>query len=321
MIEIDATKVSEILLPGYPMVLTFNHQALVEQGAAIDGSDLAVVSQHGDEITSLPRILDMQSSWNQSETTIWFTIDEEIDAGTTVRDTYYLVTQDTTIAPVDDRSQVFLEFEDFSTNDLSASLWSQQVSLTGDRNMTQTATGVVLTTSPPTNYPLSYLTLRRRATSYWASIRVDAMTRMTNTGLSGTCGRSFPIALTSEGDNRIRAGFRSDISNYAGLSYDEVQGINQVTNIPSPAPETDTWQLHSISWVRDLISYWQEDEPLLSQQSQGSITQPNQAQLQVEFSIGARSVDCTGSGQLGLEIDWFRVRRFTFPEPYARVLP
>lgn len=321
MIEIDATKVSEILLPGYPMVLTFNHQALVEQGAAIDGSDLAVVSQHGDEIASLPRILDMQSSWNQPETTIWFTIDEEIDAGTTVRDTYYLVTQDTTIAPVDDRSQVFLEFEDFSTNDLSASLWSQQVSLTGDRNMTQTATGVVLTTSPPTNYPLSYLTLRRRATSYWASIRVDAMTRMTNTGLSGTCGRSFPIALTSEGDNRIRAGFRSDISNYAGLAYDEVQQINQVTNIPSVDPETDTWRLHSISWVRDLISYWQEDEPLLSQQSQGSITQPNQAQLQVEFSIGARSVDCTGSGQLGLEIDWFRVRRFTFPEPYARVLP
>lgn len=319
MIEIDASQVTQELVSGYPVSITFDHGSLVQQGAAPDGTDFAVISDRNGVTTSLPRVLDSRSQWNQPDTKVWFTLDQAIQAGTNIQNTFYLVTQDPTVSPIDDPSQVFQDFEDFSNTSLSSNLWSDHRSTQGERNFSQNATSIVLTASPPNDYPLSYFTLRQRAKNYGPSIRVDAMTRLTNTGLLGTCGRSFPIALTSEGDNRIRAGFRSDVKNYAGLSYDEVQGINEVTTAPGPTPSTDNWQLHSIAWVGSRISYWQQEARILEVQGKGSVRRADQAKLQIEFSVGARSVDCTGSGQLGLEVDWYRVRKYTYPEPVARV--
>lgn len=320
-VEVDASAVTEALLSGYPISLTFNHRSLVDQGAAPDGSDLAMISVRSGTTTSLPRVLARESGWNQTDTKIWFTIDQSIQAGSIEQDSYFLVTQDPSVTPVDDRSRVFQDFNDFSSDPLSSAGWSLHLSAVGDREINQSASFVALTASPLDSYPLSYATLRQQATTYWPSIRIDAMTRFTNTGLSGSCGRIFPIALTTEGDNRIRAGYRSDISNYAALSYDEVQGINQVTPIATATPVEDTWQLHSLVWRGSDISYWRDNVELLETQSQGTITQPNQSNLQLEFSVGARSVDCTGSGTLGLEIDWYRVRRYTFPEPVAQIAP
>lgn len=320
-IEIDATQVTEALLSGYPIALTFNHQSLVEQGAQANGEDLVIVSKRNQLTASLPRVLDMQSSWNQSETKIWFTIDQDIPAGRRVDDTYFIVTQDPSLSPIDDRSRIFQGFEDFGGTPPSSAQWSQQLSSEGARSFSTTPDAIVLTAERPSGYPLSYLTLRQQAKSYWPSIRIDVMTRFTNTGLNGDCGRVFPVALRSEGDNRIRAGLRSDIENYAGISYDDVEGINQVAAIPTLAPSSNAWELHSLSWVGKQISYWKDDGLLLNTKSEGSITRPNERNLHLEFSAGTRAVGCTGSGTLGLEIDWYRLRRFTFPEPTARMIP
>lgn len=320
-IEIDASQVTEVLLSGYPVSLRFNHQALVEQGAAPDGSDLVIASTRNNTVKSLPRSLDMQSAWNLDDTKIWFAIDERIEAGSSVTGVYSIVTQNPTLSPNDDRSRIFQDFEDFGDRILSPARWSEQMSTQGTRSLSITRDAVILSASPEVGVTRTHMTLRQRAASYWPTIRVDAMIRYTNTGLSGGCGRVFPIAFTSEGDNEIRAGFLSNISDYGAVSHNDTLGIDQTTLFPNLSPEKNTWQLHSLSWVHSRISYWLEDQALANTQSKGSITRANQKKLQLEFSAGARQIGCSGQGELGLEVDWYRVRRFTFPEPAARVVP
>lgn len=320
-IEVNAAHVTETILPEYPLSLTFDHQAMVSQGAQDDGSDLAIVSIRNNTTNSLPRVLDEQSSWNRPDTTIWFTIDASLQAGSTAEDVYFLVVQDPNITANTEADSVFTDFEDFGNTLPSSSAWSQVRSGAGHRELTASPDAVVLTAQRDPNYPITYITLRQQAKSYWASMRIDVMSRMTNTGLTGSCGRLFPVSLTSNGDNSLRAGLRSNLAEYAALSFDDDLGINQVESITNPTPTTGVWQLHSLAWIGTEISYWHENSRILTTQSQGSITQSNQTNLQLEFNAGSASAGCTQSGALGLEIDWYRVRRYTFPEPTARIKP
>lgn len=318
-IEIDATQITEKLLSGFPFSLTFNHQALVRQGAAADGRDLAVVSIHDGVPVPVPRTLDHLSSWNQEDTTIWFVIDEEILPGSVSDDRYFLVTQEPEVVPNSDESKIFTDVEDFGSSALSSTRWKEHLSVAGNRSLTQTSDAVVLRAEQGQFEPFAYIALRQAAKPYWSSVRIDVRTRFTNTGLRGDCGLFFPVALRSAHNSYLRAGLRSDISQYAGLSYDDFQDRIQVGEIQAPLPRSDLWEVHSLSWVQNDIVYWRDGVQLLATQSAGSITLPNQTNLQLEFAVGADTIGCSGSGELGLEIDWFRVRRYTFPEPSARL--
>lgn len=292
---------------------------MVAQGAAVDGSDLAVVSVREGVTVSLPRTLDRGSRWNHEYTTIWFTTDAEIPQGSTVDDRYHLVTQESGVVPNTDEFKIFLDAEDFGSSALNPTKWSEVVSVGGIRSLTQTSDAVLLKAQPHNFDPISYITLRQAPRSYWSSIRIDAKTRFTNTGLNGSCGLLFPVSLTSADNSLLRAGLRSNISQYAGLSHNDPLGVDDVTPILEPLPRNGIWEVHSLSWTQNDIAYWRDGVRLLETRSQGSITRPNQTHLQLEFAAGASNSGCDGSGELGLEVDWYRVRRYTFPEPTARL--
>lgn len=290
---------------------------MVAQGAAIDGSDLSVISERGGSPVSRPRVLDRMSGWNRENTTIWFTIESSIAPGSTISDGYFLVTQHPSVTPNSRVDQVFLELEDFDDMSLNPSRWSTVESTEGSRSLTLTQSRAVLTASPHLTYPQSYITIRRAAQTLWPSVRIDAATRFTNTGLSGNCGRVFPLALTTNEDDRLRTGLRSDVSEYAALSSTDPGGANIVFSITGQTPRHNPadWDVHSLTWRGSEISYWRDGTQLITTQSQSSITRPNQRDMQLEFSVGAQRTGCTGSGELGLEVDWYRIRRYTFPEP------
>lgn len=318
-IEIRAEQLTQNLAAGYSLALTFDHRRFIDQGSAPDGSDLAIVSRHGEVTTSLGRVLDPQSSWGLSDTKLWFAIDDRVSRGSTIDDQYFLVIGDTDNPPNTDSSRVFLDFDDFGVSEPDSNKWLRSRSSVGSNELTPTDESVLLTASPHITYPLSYFTLRKAAVDLPAGVRIDARTRFHNIGLSGNCGRIFPISLTSANNFSLRAGFRSDLSGYAGLSFNQNSGVNHVTPINAIAPRTNTWELHSLSWIGTNIGYWRNGSRALETQSPGSVTQPDQTPLHLELSAGAQSRGCVGVGQLGLEVDWIRVRRFVYPEPWTRL--
>lgn len=318
-IEIRGDRLIENLVAGYSLRLTINHQSFVASGAASDGSDLAIVSRRGEVITSLGRELDPQSNWGRSDTKLWFAIDQTVFEGSTSDNEYFLVINDTNAPPNFDSSGIFLGFQDFRDTLPSPSQWAQVRSSEGSNDLSTTIESVLLTASPHISYPLSYASLRKSSMSLPSGIRIDARTQFHQVGLTGDCGRIFPISLTSANNFTLRAGYRSDLNSYAGLSFNNATGVNQVTPINTISPRNNTWDVHSLSWIGTDLGYWRNGTRVLETKSLGSVNRPDQTPLHVELSAGARSVGCVGVGELGLEVDWIRIRRFTYPEPIVRL--
>ncbi len=75
---------------GYTVALTFNHAGLVSQGKSrADGNDVRVLWQSPSGWVELDRVLDDDSTWSQSSTTVHFAIREAIGANSS-DSRYYL---------------------------------------------------------------------------------------------------------------------------------------------------------------------------------------------------------------------------------------
>lgn len=103
----------------YTVPLTFDHAALLASGLAQSqpGDDIRVMRWNGTDWTELDRVLDENSGWNETTTTIWFRTQEPLPAETTV--SYWLYFGDATPgAPADDPENVWLLTENFESGSL-----------------------------------------------------------------------------------------------------------------------------------------------------------------------------------------------------------
>jgi len=98
---------------GASLVLRFDHQALVAAGKARkDGNDVRVFRKAGGPSAELHRVLDPVSSWERSDTTLWFRAQAAI--GTLADESYYLYFGDPGAGdPPADANQVYAFFDGF----------------------------------------------------------------------------------------------------------------------------------------------------------------------------------------------------------------
>ncbi len=105
---------------GYSIPVTFDHAAMVAAGMSnADGSDVRVVFDG----TELDRILDPDSSWNQPDTTIWFSTVNQLDLDSS--DVYHLYFGNPDAGPPpEDPALVFLFFDGFDAAQLDPNDWT-----------------------------------------------------------------------------------------------------------------------------------------------------------------------------------------------------
>jgi hypothetical protein len=128
---------------GYTVPVTFDHDALIDIGAAVgDGSDIRVLRWDGTAWIELDRILQDGSGWAQTDTTILFRTEATIAAEDV--SSYWLYFGHPSPAPVlDDPENVFLLTENFDTGTLgdfedrtagtawySADPWTRRIPIT-----------------------------------------------------------------------------------------------------------------------------------------------------------------------------------------------
>lgn len=318
-IEIDARQTNENVADGYTLSLDIDHAAMVASGASANGSDLSIVVRRGGAFVSINRVLDPESSWNQNKTKLWFALDGEVGRGTIRTDQYYLVIGDSSYPPVSDAKTLFLVFDDFEETNVDPSRWTSHTSSVGTRSITKIGAGQRLTAHKDPGYPLVYYSIRHTASAYPNGVRVDVKSRFNYFDLLGVCGRIFPFALKSENNDSIRASLRINLLDYDVLSFDDIQGINQVDQINSGFPTDGPWTTHSLTWRGQEMRYYENGTQLIQTQGHGTVLRPDQTPLSLEISSGARSVDCGGNGHIQLDVDWVRVRADMFPAPSARL--
>ncbi|UCF61272.1 MAG: DUF2341 domain-containing protein, partial [Anaerolineaceae bacterium] len=109
----------------YSVSITFNHAALVAAGQSqSDGEDIRVTYWNGSGWDELDRILDPESSWDSTTTTIWFETQAAITASSSDSDydLYYGNTGAT--SPPADWTNVFLFYDDFDDGSFDTGLWT-----------------------------------------------------------------------------------------------------------------------------------------------------------------------------------------------------
>jgi signal peptidase I len=118
--RIDVTAGTVTAPDGYTTSLVVDHAALVELGMSLaSGDDLRVWRHDGATWTELDRVLDEDSAWNDTTTTVWFRTRESIEAQATV--SYWLYYGNPSpLAPLEDPAGVWLLDEGFEAGTLGA---------------------------------------------------------------------------------------------------------------------------------------------------------------------------------------------------------
>jgi signal peptidase I len=113
--RIEVTAGSVAAPGGYSIPVTFDHAALATLGLSqVGGDDVRVVRWDGSAWTELDRVLDDDSTWNQTDTTVWFRTADAIAVDAT--DTYWLYFGNgSASAPPADPEAVYLLTEDFES--------------------------------------------------------------------------------------------------------------------------------------------------------------------------------------------------------------
>ena len=127
----------------YTVALTIDHAALVSSDLSLaNGDDLRVLRWDGSAWSELDRLLDDDSAWNQSDTTVRFRTTDPIAAGQ--NQTYWLYMANPAAGPApSDPEAVYLLVEDFETGTLgdfedrtagtawySAAPWTRRIPVT-----------------------------------------------------------------------------------------------------------------------------------------------------------------------------------------------
>ncbi|MDD3146518.1 MAG: DUF2341 domain-containing protein, partial [Candidatus Riflebacteria bacterium] len=126
--QLTVTNRSSTVLPAtYEIKFEFDHQKLVNEGKSLaNGDDIRIIYFNGVNFSQIDRYLDpLTSGWNQSNTTIWFRLQEPILAAPGASEKYsiyYGADAATAANPPDNPANIFVFFDDFESG---LNGWSQ----------------------------------------------------------------------------------------------------------------------------------------------------------------------------------------------------
>ena len=103
---------------GYSVKLTLDHASLFAAGKAqVGGKDVRMVYWNGSSNVELDRVA--ETSWNTSSTEIWFKTQADITGSGSDNNYYVYYGNPSAVNPPADRSNVYLWYDDFSTDTLA----------------------------------------------------------------------------------------------------------------------------------------------------------------------------------------------------------
>ena len=118
-------KSSDSLPTEYSIGFTINHSKLFSEGKSlISGDDMRIFYDSTGEFSGsqveLDRVLDEKSSWNATDTKIWFKLQNEMGGNSEYSTNYRLYFGKTDASfPLGDKSKVYVMWDDFNDNNMS----------------------------------------------------------------------------------------------------------------------------------------------------------------------------------------------------------
>lgn len=136
----------EVAVPsGYPVQISFNHQAWVGADRAMpDGRDVRVVYNVGGDVGELTRVIDPDRGWNSQDTSIWVRVPESIPAGETLAGLWVYFGAERPEEPLEDPADVFDFFDSFDGSELSPQWQGSQGTVSVANGLLTLGPGAVL---------------------------------------------------------------------------------------------------------------------------------------------------------------------------------
>ena len=117
--RINITTGSAAAPAGESVGVTLNHASLAAEGRSrADGDDVRAVYWTGSSWTELDRVLEDESAWNSTSTTLWLKTQAAIGAGSWDNNYYLYYGQPTATSPPADKANVYLFYDDFESGTL-----------------------------------------------------------------------------------------------------------------------------------------------------------------------------------------------------------
>ncbi|MFX1233111.1 MAG: DUF2341 domain-containing protein [Promethearchaeota archaeon] len=118
--KVTVTTGSSDIPSGYTVSLTFDHADLVIKGKSqADGDDIRLVYWNGTMWNVLDRMLDLDSSWNNESTKIWFKTQKPIQALSFDNNYYLYYGNKLANSPLVDPSNIFFFYDGFESGNLN----------------------------------------------------------------------------------------------------------------------------------------------------------------------------------------------------------
>lgn len=260
---------------GYGIAITFDHADMVAAGRSRpDGSDVRIVHRGAE----LDRVLAPESSWNQTDTTIWFATSDPIAADGA--DTYHLYYGNPDAAdPPADPDAVHLFFDDFDDLMTSETNWSIELG-----NNVSVAGGA-LTVGP--NTALAQLGSYAENTIWEIRSRLSAPLGYRMIWLQ---------AVSPQGQGSIS--WFSD----GGDHHAETNGY--LTHFTGDTPTAfHVWRFARQS--DQAVHFWQDENPIV-------VHDPATGTIPQGSMVPAIANETDGEE---ITVDWVRIRRWVSPEP------
>lgn len=301
---------------GYSMQAWVAHDAIVSQGGDPEGKDLALVYVQGGVGRNLDRWRDPTSTWNHSQTRLWFKSQQALKPGEEQNDVYYLVRGSSVFKPKDDPQQIFLLYDNFKSGSFRPQAWQDVNEAVGNSSIVSTADGISLEVSAPGSQQQ-----RRSLRSLWSQplpgILAETRYRIP-TSVNQPCNHMVPLAFESSSDNRVWQGLGLDSRQWKRAVYTSgSQSELQFNNISNAAPaENGAWHRYALTWFDNKAEIWRDGVliDLVENLSQG-VSRPSQQAIQLRLAAHAQPGGCTGASRSQIEFDWIWLRSYAEYEP------
>lgn len=263
------------------------------------------------------RVLDPGSSWNQTQTQIWFSLDSNIPAGQTQSLYYYLVVSPNVTAPMADASQIFLAYDTFEGSTLNTSMWASATKTDGPGSQSVTVTGGELVlTATASGSEMRAQTVRSVANWQQDAIAIDAAIRTdSNLSAGSNCTQEFLTGLWAPSPSTfIRSLFLHDQQGYRYANHRDSAPYDFLVQNTGSRLNSAAQRRYSMRWRGPSIELAVNETALGTfSTSSSSITQPSNGPLIAGFEAVALG-GCPGV-QSHLAIDWVMVRKTARAEP------
>lgn len=294
---------------GTSVSVTFDHLSFVARGARLDGNDLRLYSVRGSVTTELHRVLDPASAWNTSNVRLWFKVDGPVSALASQEDTYFLVFEDKTSAPLQAPQAVFEVYDDFNTPTLSDEDWERKTisAAPGVVQDIQVVNGeLALSAGPSGAGVVSRAGIRSRLPMTFPGLAMEASLRFEAHSNNDDCTLENLGGLWSHGQDRARAVWQRGGNVWHVLN--DTSGGSVSRQFLISAPGHGDARRYMLKWSTPTVRAYADsvDQGEVTLSSTTFLT-PENGSLNFGFDVQASGLVCSDRASK-LWVDWVLVR-------------